>query len=61
MAPEAEEQIGGFRSTVQGQASGLRAVMERLTNVPNGRGTGHVLLGTGLVCSERCWLENGRG
>lgn len=36
----AEEQIGGFRSTVQGQASGLRAVMERLANVPNGRGTG---------------------
>ena len=35
-----EEQIGGFRSTVQGQASGLRAVMERLANVPNGRGTG---------------------
>ena len=36
----AEEQIGGFRSTVQGQASGLRAVMERLANVPGGRGTG---------------------
>ncbi len=35
-----EEKIGGFRSTVQGQASGLRAVMERLANVPNGRGTG---------------------
>lgn len=35
-----EERIGGFRSTVQGQASGLRAVMERLANVPNGRGTG---------------------
>ena len=34
------ERIGGFRSTVQGQATGLRAVMERLANVPNGRGTG---------------------
>lgn len=36
----AEERIGGFRSTVQGQASGLRAVMERLAKVPNSRGTG---------------------
>ena len=35
-----EERIGGFRSTVQGQASGLRAVMEALADVPNGRGTG---------------------
>ena len=37
---EKAERIGGFRSTVQGQATGLRAVMERLANVPNGRGTG---------------------
>lgn len=37
---KSEERIGGFRSTVQGQASGLRAVMEALANVPNGRGTG---------------------
>ena len=37
---KAEERIGGFRSTVQGQASGLRAVMERLANVPGGKGTG---------------------
>jgi arabinogalactan endo-1,4-beta-galactosidase len=37
---ENEERIGGFRSTVQGQASGLRAVMERLARVPDGRGRG---------------------
>lgn len=37
---EKTERIGGFRSTVQGQASGLRAVMDRLAKVPNGRGTG---------------------
>ena len=36
----AEERIGGFRSSVQGQASGLRAVMERVAKVPNNRGLG---------------------
>ena len=36
----AEECIGGFRSTPQGQASGLRAVMERVAKVPNNRGLG---------------------
>ena len=36
----AEERIGGFRSTPQGQASGLRAVMERVSQVPNNRGIG---------------------
>ncbi len=36
----AEERIGGFRSTPQGQASGLRAVMERVAKVPNNRGLG---------------------
>ena len=36
----AEERIGGFRSSVQGQASGLRAVMERVSKVPNHRGLG---------------------
>jgi len=36
----AEERIGGFRSSVQGQASGLRAVMERVSEVPNHRGLG---------------------
>ena len=36
----AEERIGGFRSTPQGQASGLRAVMERVAKVPDKRGLG---------------------
>lgn len=35
-----EERIGGMRSTVQGQATGLRTVMQAEVNVPNGRGTG---------------------
>lgn len=34
------ERVGGFRSTVQGQASGLRAVMQNLANVPGGKGIG---------------------
>lgn len=34
------ELIGGMRSTVQGQATGLRKVMEAEVKVPNGRGTG---------------------
>ena len=36
----AEERIGGFRSSVQGQASGLRALMERVTRVPDHHGLG---------------------
>ncbi len=34
------ERVGGFRSTVQGQATGLRTVMQSLANVPGGKGIG---------------------
>lgn len=34
------EHVGGFRSTPQGQATGLRTVMQSLADVPNGRGIG---------------------
>jgi len=34
------EHVGGFRSTPQGQATGLRTVMASLADVPNGRGIG---------------------
>ena len=34
------EHVGGFRSTVQGQATGLRTVMQSLANVPDGKGVG---------------------
>lgn len=36
----AGEKIGGFLSSVQGQATGLRALMEAMTKVPNGMGQG---------------------
>lgn len=35
-----EERAGGFKSSVQGQATGLRTVMEKVAQVPNGRGLG---------------------
>lgn len=34
------EYVGGFRSTVQGQATGLRTVMQSLADVPGGKGIG---------------------
>lgn len=34
------EYVGGFRSTVQGQATGLRTIMQSLADVPNGKGIG---------------------
>lgn len=34
------ERLSGFKSTVQGQATGLRTIMECLANVPDGRGKG---------------------
>ena len=37
---ETAERIGGYRSTVQGQATGLRDLMEHVVAVPNHRGTG---------------------
>ena len=37
---EKEERVAGFRSTVQGQATGLRTLMERVSKVPGGRGLG---------------------
>ena len=37
---EAAERIGGYRSTVQGQATGLRDLMEHVVAVPDHRGTG---------------------
>ena len=35
-----EEAIAGYKSTVQGQASGLHDVMEHVSNVKNGKGKG---------------------
>jgi len=37
---EKEERVGGFRSTVQGQATGLRTLMDRVSKVPGGKGLG---------------------
>ncbi|MCR5438389.1 MAG: arabinogalactan endo-1,4-beta-galactosidase [Selenomonas sp.] len=37
---KAEERRSNFAATVQGQASGLRGVMNDLAQVPNGRGLG---------------------
>lgn len=37
---EAEERAGGYRSSVQGQATGLRDVMNVVNNVAGGRGLG---------------------
>jgi len=37
---ETAERIGGYRSTVQGQATGLRDLMQHIVDVPNHRGTG---------------------
>lgn len=34
------ELVGGFRSTVQGQATGLRTIMQSLADVPGGKGLG---------------------
>ena len=36
------EHVGGFRSTPQGQATGLRTVMQSLADVPNGKGIGMI-------------------
>ncbi|MDY3915967.1 MAG: glycosyl hydrolase 53 family protein [Selenomonadaceae bacterium] len=35
-----EERAGGFKSSVQGQATGLRTVMDKVAQVPNHRGLG---------------------
>jgi len=61
-----QERIGGFKSSVQGQATGLRAVMERLAQVPNGHGLGlfywepdwYAVRGAGVSNSEGDQWEN---
>ena len=35
-----EERLGGYKSSVQGQATGLHDIMQQLANVKNGRGIG---------------------
>ena len=45
------ERVGGFRSTVQGQATGLRTVMQSLANVPGGKASA---CSTGSLTGTRC-------
>ena len=57
----AEERIGGFRSSVQGQASGLRAVMERVTRVPDHHGLGMFYWAPEWYAVPNAGWKNGEG
>lgn len=57
-----EEKVGGYKATVQGQATGLRDVMATVANVNDNRGLGIFYWAPDWVLNEKVgWKSNGGG